>query len=182
MVKNWLMRRRLAAFERRWDYDMGYAYDLLEADPEALRRFGAVMGISRYCNGLPREVWFAAKIAGAMAEDCGPCTQLIVRMAEAAGVPASVLRAVVARDFAAMPEAVVLGVRFTHSVLAHDAEADELRALIRQRWGKRGLVSLGLAITSARLFPTLKYALGHGQSCVRVRVGGADLPVLKLAA
>jgi hypothetical protein len=150
-MRKWLMRRQLEKFARRWDYDLGYAYDLLDADPEALRRFGAVMGISRYRRDLPADVWFAAKITAAMAEDCGPCTQLVVRMGEEAGIPAALLRAVVARDFAAMPEPVVLGVRFTQAVLRHDAGADELRELIVQRWGKRGLVSLARAITGARL-------------------------------
>lgn len=181
-MRKWLMRRALEKFERRWNYDLGYARDMLEADPEALRRFGAVMGISRYRRDLPPDVWFAAKITAAMAEDCGPCTQLVVRMAEQAGVAAPVLRSVLARDFATMPEAVVLGVRFTQAVLRHDPAADELRGHIEQRWGKRALVSLALAITGARLYPTLKYALGHGQACVRVRVGGADLPVLRRAA
>jgi hypothetical protein len=178
----WLLRRRLDAFERRWDYDLGYARDLLDADPLALRRFGALMGISVYRRDLPADVWFAVKISGAMAEDCGPCTQLVVRMAEAAGVAPATLRAVLARDFSAMPEPVVLGVRFAQAVLRHDPEADELRRLVLQRWGKRGLVSLGFAVTSARLYPTLKYALGHGQACVRVTVGGAELPTLRRAA
>ena len=81
-----------------------------------------------------------------------------------------------------MPEPVVLGVRFTQAVLRHDAGADELRDHIVQRWGRRALVTLALAITGSRLYPTLKYALGHGQACMRVRVGGADLPVLRRAA
>ena len=178
----WWLRRGLDAFGRRWDYDMGYAHDLLDADPDALRRFAKVMGLSAYRRDLPADVWFAAKITAMLAEDCGPCTQLIVRMAESAGIPAPLLRAVLARDFAAMPEPVVLGVRFTQAVLAHDIEADELRALIVRRWGKRALVTLGFAITSARLYPTLKYALGHGQACVRVRVGGTEQPVLRRAA
>ena len=47
-----------------------------------------------------------------------------------------------------------------------------LREQVVARWGKTGLVSLGFALTSARLFPTLKYALGHGRACTRVTVGG----------
>jgi hypothetical protein len=50
--------------------------------------------------------------------------------------------------------------------------ADELRDEIVQRWGKRALVSLAFAITASRLYPTLKYALGHGRACQRIVVAG----------
>ena len=39
------------------------------------------------------------------------------------------------------------------------------------RWGRRALVSLAFAITAARIYPTVKYALGHGKACMRVVVG-----------
>jgi hypothetical protein len=38
-----------------------------------------------------------------MAEDCGPCTQLVIDMAQRKGVNPDILRAIVARDFTAMP-------------------------------------------------------------------------------
>ena len=33
-------------------------------------------------------------------------------------------------------------------------------------------MSLAFAITAARIYPTVKYALGHGKACMRVVVGG----------
>ncbi len=131
---------------------------------------------------MPADAWYAAKLTGLMAEDCGPCTQLGVKMAERQGVAAATLRAIVARDVLAMPEHVALAFRFADATLKHDAAADELREQIVARWGKVGLVSLGFAVTAARLYPTLKYAMGHGQACVRVTVGGAPVPVLRRAA
>ena len=50
---------------------------------------------------------------------------------------------------------------------------------IDYRWGKRALVSLAFAVTGARIFPTLKYAMGHGRACTRVTVGGKSRPVLR---
>jgi hypothetical protein len=41
------------------------------------------------------------------------------------------------------------------------------------------LVSLSFAMLSARMYPTLKYALGYGKSCTRLTIGGDVLPVLK---
>ena len=75
-----------------------------------------------------------------------------------------------------------LAYRFAKASLAHDLAADELRAEILKRWGERGLISLSFALAASRVFPTVKYALGHGKACTRLTVGGKPLPVLKEAA
>jgi hypothetical protein len=71
-----------------------------------------------------------------------------------------------------MPPDVALVWNFTRATLAHDAAADEYREAIVKRWGRRALVSLALVITASRLYPTVKYALGHGQACTRIVVAG----------
>jgi hypothetical protein len=173
----WLIRRRLAAFEQANNYDMGYAREILDIDPGALIQLNRVVGLARYRKGVPPAPWYAAKIAAAAAEDCGPCTQLVVSWAERDGVAPAVLRAILRRDEGAMPEEVALAFRFANAAMAHDPEADALREQVVARWGGQGLLSLGFAITAGRLFPTLKYALGHGRSCTRVTVGGVPTPV-----
>jgi hypothetical protein len=67
---------------------------------------------------------------------------------------------------------VALAYRFARAVLDRDPEADALREEVVRRWGPRGLVSLAFAVTAARMFSTLKSALGHAKSCTRVRVAG----------
>jgi hypothetical protein len=74
-----------------------------------------------------------------------------------------------------MPPDVALVWKFTRATLAHDAAADEYREAIVKRWGRRALVSLAFAITAARIYPTVKYALGHGTACLRVVVGGTPV-------
>jgi len=167
-----LIRWRIRAFERAYHYDMSYARELLDTDPSAFRKFSKVMGMARYRKDLPNEVWAAAKLVGTMAEDCGPCTQLVVTMSEQDGVNPEVLRAIVERDVDAMPEDVVLGYRYAEASIAHSPEADPLREQVIGRWGKRGLVSLAFAITTARMFPTLKYAMGEGKTCTLVTIAG----------
>jgi hypothetical protein len=54
-----------------------------------------------------------------------------------------------------------------------------LRKEVVRRWGKRALISLAFAITGARIFPTVKYAMGHGRACTRVTVAGESRPVLR---
>jgi hypothetical protein len=172
----WLLRRRIAAFERHYDYDMSYARDLLAADPRAVLAIARVVPLSRYRRDVPADVYFAAKVTGTLAEDCGPCTQLVVAMGLEAGVPAATLAALVGGQEALLDEPVRLAAQFARAVLAHDSAADALREQLARRFGPRGIVSLGFAITSARIYPTLKYALGHGASCQRVVVAGK--PVL----
>lgn len=169
-----LLHRRLRRFEADFDYDMGYAHELLEISRDAFMRFSRFMGMARYRENLPAPAWHAARLAATLTEDCGPCAQLVVTMAERDGVAPELLRAVVAGDADGMDESTALGWRFATAVLAHDPEADALRDTIRQRWGDRAVASLALAIASARVFPTLKYALGHGRTCTRLRIGDAE--------
>nr|MDP9107122.1 hypothetical protein [Candidatus Eremiobacteraeota bacterium] len=84
-------------------------------------------------------------------------------------------------DDGALPDDVRLAARFTETTLAHAPEADALRNEVVARWGNDAVVSLAYAILSGRAYPTLKYALGYGKTCVRVRVAGEDTPVPALA-
>jgi hypothetical protein len=178
MIK-WFLRRWIDKFERTWNYDASYLRDILDADPRALLAFSKVAGMSNYRKDVPLAVYCAAGLVGAMSEDCGPCTQLGIDMAEREGVDPAILRAVVARDLRAMPEDVALAVRFAETCLRHAPEADDLREEVVRRFGKRGLISLAFAMTTTRLYPTLKYAMGHGRACTRVTIGGETRPVFR---
>jgi hypothetical protein len=98
-------------------------------------------------------------------------------MAERQGVRPEILRAVLTDDVAAMPEEVALAWRFTRATLAHDSAADACRNEITRRWGPRAVVTLAFAITAARMYPTVKYAMGHGKMCSRIIVDGAPVAV-----
>ena len=175
MIK-WALQKAIRRFERDWKYDAGYMHDLADASPRAAWLFSRAAALGHFRRDIPIEPWYAAGITAVRHEDCGPCTQLGVAMAEHAGVAPSVLRAVLTDNPDAMPPDVALVWNFTRATLAHDAAADEYREAIVKRWGRRALVSVAFAITAARLYPTVKYALGHGRACMRIVVGGA--PVL----
>ena len=176
-----LAKRRLQAFGREWNYDTTYMQEILDAGGlEALSAVADLQKISNYRRDVPAAPYAAAKLTSARAGDCGPCLQLGVTMAERAGVDPAIVRAVLARDTAAMPDDVRLACAFAAATLARDPAGDELREEIVKRWGKRGLISLAYAIASVQIYPTLKYALGHGHACQRVRVAGAEMPVPEL--
>src|SRR5690348_8730954 len=156
----WLIGRRITAFERAYGCDASDVRDVLEASPGAVLVFYLIMPLAHYRRDLPRDAWFAAKLATTMAEDCGACTQLVVTMAERAGMTAATMRAILARDESAMTPDAALGFRFAEASLARDQQADELREEILRRWGKRALISLVFAIAASRFFPTVRYTFG----------------------
>lgn len=177
----WFIRRRLAAFEREFDYDMSYARDVLDADLGAFLRFAQITSVTGFRRGVSAEVCYAAKLVGTMAEDCGPCTQLMVTMALKEGVDRRVIAAVLRGDLDAVGSDVRLAVLFARATLARAAAADDLRDEVVRRWGSRGLVSLAFGLVGARVYPTLKYALGHGKACQRVEVLGERVAVARVA-
>ena len=175
----WLIRNRLAAFEKTYGYDMSYARDLLAWDTGAFLAFARIQKMGAYRKGAPVAAWYAAKLVGTMAEDCGPCTQLMVTMAIKDKVDPKVVSAVLRGDDDALPKDVWIAVRFARASLAHSPEADALRETIVASWGERGLISIAFALTLSRVYPTLKYALGHGKACQRIVVAGAPVVVAR---
>jgi hypothetical protein len=161
-------------FERDWKYDASYMRDMINASPRAARLFPPVSALGQFRRDLPIESWCATGTAVRHA-DCGPCTQLAVPMAERAGVSPAVLHAVLADNPDAMPPDVALVWKFTPATLAHDAAADTYGEAIVKRWGRRVPISLPFAITTERMYPTVKYASGHGNVCIRLVVGGTPV-------
>jgi hypothetical protein len=175
MMFKWLMHRGIGAFERQWSYDAGYLHEMVDADPAAAWKFQRAVGIGKYRKDVPAAALAAAAITAVRHEDCGPCTQLGVSMAERSGVDPDVLRAVLTESPERMPPEVALVWRFTRATLDHSPLAAEYREEIIRLWGPRAVVSLAFAIVTSRMYPTVKYAMGHGQACTRIVVGGAPL-------
>src|SRR5262245_20957588 len=173
----WLLRRTISAFERQWNYDAGYLREMIDASPYAAWRFLHATRLGNYRRDVPMEALVAAGLTAVRSEDCGPCTQLGAAMAERQGVSPETLRAILQDDVAAMPDDAALAWRFTKATLAHDAAANDYRAVILERWGPRAVVALAFAITTARMYPTVKYAMGHGKACTRVMVAGAPVAI-----
>jgi hypothetical protein len=171
----WVLRKAIERFERTWNYDASYMRDMVDVSPRAAWMFSRAAALGQFRRDLPVEAAYAAGITAVRHEDCGPCTQLAVTMAERAGVSAAALRALLADQPDAMPPDMALVWRFTRATLARDAAADDYRQVIVERWGTRALISIAFAITAARIYPTVKYALGHGKACMRVVVDGTPV-------
>ena len=179
MLKS-LLNRMIGRMERQWRYDASYIRKITEVSPWTSVKFAVVTRLVDR-RAAPAEALAAAGLVGTLAEDCGPCTQIGLDMAAAAGVSPAVLRAVLAGDVAGMGEKAALAYDFATAVLAHDPEADILREEIVKRWGEKALVAIAMAITTARMYPTLKYGLGFGKACMKVTVAGAPAPFARPA-
>jgi len=173
--------RYLDRFERQWNYDASYMRDVLAVSPASFLKF--MLGTQAANRAAaPAEAIAAAGLFGTLAEDCGPCTQIGVDMSTAQGLDPEVLRAILAGDEAAMGETAALAYRFARASLARDmAACDPLRDEIVRRWGKKALVAISLTLMASRMYPTLKYALGHGKTCSKVVVAGVAAPVAPVA-
>ncbi len=176
-----LMKRKLRAFGNAFGYDTSYGAALIETDVAAGLALARLSKVAAYRADAPAAAWYAAKIVAAMSEDCGPCVQLAVTMAQRGGVSDSDLRAIVVGDIGRMSAEAALGYRFAKALLARSAELDDLRAELVRRWGARTLAAISINIVATRTFPALKYALGHGQSCQSVEIGGDRIAPNKLA-
>lgn len=177
-----ILYRQMEAFEKQYNYDASYSRLFIEAGLSAFMGLWGITKLANYHRDIPLAPWYAAKIVAAANADCGPCTQLTVKMAEQAGVRGKVLEAIVSGTLEDMPADVQLGYRFAAATLAKSDDLESLRAEVVRRWGNNALVSLAGAIASAAVFPTIKAALGYHQSCpLAIEVGGQPVRIAKPA-
>jgi len=181
-MRSWIARRSLRAFARRYGYDVSYLQMMLDQSPVAFFKFAPVMKAAAHREAVPIDASFAAKIVGALAEDCGPCTQLVVDMALEAGMAKDQIEAVLRRDVRVMNDAATLGFRFADAVVRRSADDDEFRDAVRTQWGQKGVIDLTLALQMGRMFPMVKAGLGYAKECRRVTVDGHNVDVVKQAA
>lgn len=169
-------------FGRRYDYDTQYLVDVIDAHPAAFLKLSLTKGMTKRPGWMPGEPYFAVMLRAALYEDCGPCTQLVVNFGVEAGVAPARILAILARDLDSLPAETAEAIRFADAMLLRESSATEHRAAVRRRWGERGVIALGLALVGARIFPAFKYAIGDGETCLRVTVGEISLAPTGVAA
>lgn len=181
-MRKFIARRMLRAVSKRYGYDASYLEMMLDESPAAFFKFAPVMKAAAHREVVPVQASFAAKITGALAEDCGPCTQLIVDMALEAGLAKDQIEALLRRNVGAMRPAVALAFQFADAIVSRSADDDKYRDAVRARWGQKGVIDLAMALQMGRNFPMIKFALGYATECRRVSVAGHQVDVIKQAA
>lgn len=181
MLKS-LKRAYLTRWAARYDYDVSYMLDMLDQSPRAFDAFTKLSPLAQHRESAPIEAAMTVKLMGAMFEDCGPCTQLVVNMALEAGMAPDQIEAVLRQEPAAMEPSVALAFRFADAVLARHSSEDELREAVRTQWGDKGVIDLTLAMQIGRIFPMVKAGLGYAKECRRVELKGHPVDVVRRAA
>ena len=88
---------------------------MINESPRPAWLFSRVTALGQFRRDLPTEAWCVTGITVVRHEDCGPCTQPAVMMAERAGVSPAGLRTVMADNPDAIPPDVALVWRFTRA-------------------------------------------------------------------
>lgn len=176
-----LMHSYTRSFERRFGYDASYMHDVIEASLAAGVKFSLFQIMAQHRQEVSGDAWHAAHLAGALSEDCGPCVQITIDMAVEDGIDPRKLAALVRGDVDAAGSDAALGFRFGMAVATNAGTVLELVEQVRRKYGERGLVSLAYSVTTARVYPTLKRALGHGAVCSKVIVSNETIAVRKAA-
>lgn len=156
-------------FEAHYRYDGTYMRELLECSPEGYAKFADFLPLAAHREWLGRDEYWVAKIAAMQVEDCGDCLQLNVRMALEAGVPKALVEALI-KGGAELPEALREVYAFAKGVAANTLIDQVLIERIWQRYDKGGLLELGLCVATAKMFPTIKRALGYTRSCSLIAI------------
>lgn len=170
----------ISRFAQTFRYNADYMHDIAETDLEAITRFSLLDDVSDYRNQISGKAWYTAKLVGCISEDCGPCTQLVVTMAEQEGVDKSLLSNLIEGKRDLLDRETRLFYDYALAVISHDMQAETFRQEIKIQFGQSAIISAGLAIITGKAYPLMKYATGHGQACVKIRINGEDKLVNKL--
>jgi hypothetical protein len=171
----WFTHRYIRGMEKRYGYDATYMHEFVDASFTGFRRFMKMQAAGSWRGDAPANAWWAAGIAGALVEDCGPCVQIGTDMAVEAGMSGEIVKALLSgtpTDADAQ-----LGFDYGRALLNGSDRLDDLREQIERKWGKSALTAISLQAMTTRNYPVMKRALGHAKTCQRVRVGNVDIAV-----
>ncbi|MDF1736215.1 MAG: hypothetical protein P1U37_13070 [Minwuia sp.] len=170
-MRTYIARRALRAFGKHYDYDVSYLEHLLRISPRGFFGFRPVMALARHREAVPRDAASAARLVGAMHEDCGPCLQITTDMAREAGMEDDQIDAVLTGAGSRMSSDTALGYQFATALVGRTADLDTAREAVRAAHGERAVVDLTFATQIGRIFPMIKTGLGFGQACQRIQLG-----------
>ena len=159
-----LAHRAIDSAERDLGSSLEYLRDIADASLPAFVKFSLFTPLAQHRSVLPPAPYHLARIVATQHEDCGTCLQIEVTNAIRAGVAEAHVRAVAENEADALPDDLAEVVRYAEAVAEGDDDA-ALREALRARYGEAGLVELALGIAAARVFPTVKRALGHAVAC-----------------
>jgi hypothetical protein len=150
--------------EKKLGVSLEYLREISEGSPGAFLKFGLFAPLANHRRKLPKEAWHLARLAATQAEDCGTCVQIVVNLAKADGVAPGLIQTALAGALDELPLDLALVMQFSECI-ARGEDREHLRNRLVAIYGEAAFHEVALAIATARVFPTIKRALGHAQSC-----------------
>lgn len=159
----------IAKFDAHYGYDSSYLVDVLKASPEGFEKFQDFKPLAYHRVELPVDAYFTAHLIATRSEDCGSCLQLVSKMAIEAGVPREIVKATLNGD-ESLPDELKLVRRYALCVSKQEPIDPDLLSYLKDCFGETAVAELALCIATARVFPTIKRAMGYAKSCSLVPV------------
>ena len=156
---------------------MEYMPEIKRHSEGGFEKFANVFPLAGHREVISKEANFVARILATIKEDCGTCAQIAVNRSIDDGVDGEFINSVIQGRREDLSDEVRLVYDFVQATLDNVLEQDGLREQVKDQLGAAALVDLGLAIASARVFPTVKRTLGFATTCQRLSIGNASSQV-----
>jgi alkylhydroperoxidase/carboxymuconolactone decarboxylase family protein YurZ len=161
--------KQIREFEAHYKYDGTFMRELLEHSPAGLAKFNNFLPLSAHKEKLSPGDYWVAKLATMQVEDCGECLQLNARMALEAGVSKAQVRAAI-QGGNELPENLKDVYLYAKSVANHELVDSDLMNRIEASYDKGSLLEFGICIATAKVFPTIKRAVGYTKTCSLIEI------------
>lgn len=157
-------RAWLQDFGAEYSYDVGYMEMLLDLSPAAFEAFAAGMGMAEQRKHLPADAHYVGVISALLADDCGQCTQLNLRLAAEAGVDRALLGRLLESPGSLSFPLDLVHEYATQVVEGRNADPDTVGQL-RATLGDEAFAELAVNVLGARIYPALRRAMGAEIEC-----------------
>ena len=156
-------------FEQHYQYDSTYIKELLETSPQGYEKFSNMQPLALHQELLRRDDFWVTKLAAMKAQDCGACLQLNVKMALEAGVDKETVSKAIKSPERLKEEQYDLYC-FAQSILNGVPDDLDLVKRIESRYSKGQLLEIGIAVSTASIFPMIKRAVGYTRTCSIIEI------------
>lgn len=165
MMIAYFARKSLTKFARKYKCDMDYMIEMAEFYPAKAWYFNLATPLTRHFTAVPKELYFAVKIAASQLADCGTCTELVINVAISIGIDRQQLSYLVLGDLENMNGLTLLGYKYAMAVHQNSLDLLDIIDHIKIEYGKKGLWDVANAYNFGEFYPKLKRGLGIAVTC-----------------
>jgi alkylhydroperoxidase family enzyme len=171
MLTHWLLQRAVDALERRVGVPNGLPHlrRMAEIARPLFFKFLRVAALAAHHRALPRDAYTVASLTATASEGCGACLQMGINEALRGGIAVTIVRAAATLRTEDLPPRLREVQRFALAIVHRDPDLDATRQVLLAAYGEAAVLELASAVASARVFPTVKRALGLSRTCEMIR-------------